>query len=723
MEMESKLLPAPASACPSFSHSCNSKVRVAHSLRIFCGCCAAVALDRAHSFAALQSAIHTRMVSALNHFLNSISERFLAILAQIEDFEFFKMVTSLRIFDWAKANLLCGISGQVQVQVQVRMAIGMGVGVFERHSSILTPEFFSFEIYPNDRLSLISFSQMFILRSDLTLAVSVEFLRERAAALSRTTVDLKFLKHQIISLAIPVCRSDFVLFVRYLFHEIEYYLITVVAKELDEHNTGFEQFVLSGPIHEIRFRMGCVSRQPRPESAMIGKIGKVLELREVGSTDFKLAKSFLWCFLGQKESIGNFIGSHRFDSLFAVSDSLNEIKTTANQDCERKDCLLDEGILSFDDLFCQFFVMFLASGFVNLPLLLWFLNVRILEQISSTFESSQTRLEALCILKFDSNCFLKNKVMLGIFLSNCIEMMNHSANYDIHSNDGNTIFEDSDYSIDIDIDIEANKKFEHKVHDKEIELREAKCEKDGEDGAHSLRTEVKQIREFLRASGGSRSEKNCTFVPSESARLIQIGRDVRVIPMNRFKGLEQLTRIDFSSDSQVKEINGFRNCTSLRRIEFPSSLEIIRKYGFSGCTSLTEIVFPSDGYLIAIDGFTKCTSLCRIEFPSSLERIGRDGFYECTSLTEIIFSSDSQVKEINGFGKCRLLCQIELPPSLQIVSGFFKCTRLRIIIIHAGCRLKVNSGIRNIRPFIVHEDHNVKHSRRLIHLGISDSKA
>jgi hypothetical protein len=120
-----------------------------------------------------------------------------------------------------------------------------------------------------------------------------------------------------------------------------------------------------------------------------------------------------------------------------------------------------------------------------------------------------------------------------------------------------------------------------------------------------------------------------------------------------------------------------------------------------------------------IGGFGECTSLCRIEIPSSVETILENGFCGCTSLNEIVFSSDTHLREIAGFARCTSLCRIELPLSLEKIEygGFCGCTSLRIVIIRAGCRMQVNQGLRNIKPFLGYEEDDLKQRRILIHLG------
>jgi hypothetical protein len=207
---------------------------------------------------------------------------------------------------------------------------------------------------------------------------------------------------------------------------------------------------------------------------------------------------------------------------------------------------------------------------------------------------------------------------------------------------------------------------------------------------------------------------------------IEVPLSVEKIGENGFSECKSLNEIVFSSDSHLREIHGFGECTSLCRIEIPSSVEVIGNNSFLRCTSLKEIVFSSGSHLREIDGFGECTSLCRIEIPSLVEIIGNSGFYRCTSLNEIVFSSDSHLREMNGFRKCTSLCRIESPSSVEQIRlfSFYKCMSLRVVVIRTGCRPKSNKGFQKVRPFLVyeHEDEDMKHSRRQIHLGIGGRK-
>jgi hypothetical protein len=116
--------------------------------------------------------------------------------------------------------------------------------------------------------------------------------------------------------------------------------------------------------------------------------------------------------------------------------------------------------------------------------------------------------------------------------------------------------------------------------------------------------------------------------------------------------------------------------------------------------------------------------LYELKFHSSVELIGSFGFYGCTSLNEVIFSSDSHLREIYGFGGYTSLCRIEIPSSVERIrySGFIGCIALRVVTIHTGCRMKENRGLRNVKPFIVQEEDEMKEHRRRIHLAVREKE-
>jgi hypothetical protein len=273
----------------------------------------------------------------------------------------------------------------------------------------------------------------------------------------------------------------------------------------------------------------------------------------------------------------------------------------------------------------------------------------------------------------------------------------------------------------------------------------------------NIMSEMYEIRQLLRLSGGSRNK---------SIEILEIDDSVEIVGNEDFNSRHSLKKIIFSSGNHLREISGFQQCISLCQIEIPPSVEKIGLDGFRGCTSLNAIVFSSDGHLREIDGFCECTSLCRIEIPSSVETIGCNGFSGCTSLNAIVFSSGSHLKEISGFIQCASLCRIEIPSSVEMIrfdaflrctslntiiftsdshlreisgfcertslspieipssveiigsNGFRGCTSLRVLIIRTGCRIRKNEGLRNIKPFLVYEEEDMKKFRCLAQTGV-----
>jgi hypothetical protein len=255
-------------------------------------------------------------------------------------------------------------------------------------------------------------------------------------------------------------------------------------------------------------------------------------------------------------------------------------------------------------------------------------------------------------------------------------------------------------------------------------LLDDESESESEKEREMIVSEIEEIREMLKLSGGSMSDYCSSFSKMKSTGIIEIKVSIGVIRKRDFESLKSVKEVMFSSGNDLIKIEGFQDCTSLYRIEIPSSVKVIGPYGFTGCTSLTKICFSSDSRLRKILGFERCTSLCRIDIPSSVEIIGYcslrvSGFWGCTSLNDIRFSSDSHLRDIDGFGECTSLCRIEIPSSVEVFPwyGFSGCTSLRTVVIRAGCRIKVNEGLRRIKPFLVYPEDDMKEGRNLIRLG------
>jgi hypothetical protein len=201
-------------------------------------------------------------------------------------------------------------------------------------------------------------------------------------------------------------------------------LVERISKEQKEHNTGLTRFVVYGPIVEQCSVMDWVSLPVQPDGSKIGQIGPIEPIGEIGkifqlsivpSTHFKFPEPFLCLWLEQTESNGNSIWNDRFNSLLTVPVFLSENTETANQHCERNSFMIAEAILSFEDKFCELFVVFSASELMILPELNRIVNVGVMTHQSSILDYSKSMVDVLFNLKFESNSFLQNEVIFKVF--------------------------------------------------------------------------------------------------------------------------------------------------------------------------------------------------------------------------------------------------------------------------------------------------------------------
>jgi hypothetical protein len=222
-------------------------------------------------------------------------------------------------------------------------------------------------------------------------------------------------------------------------------------------------------------------------------------------------------------------------------------------------------------------------------------------------------------------------------------------------------------------------------------------------------TESLDLEIFRWSESGNQTEKE-----KEKEKETENENDRMIMEMNDIRQV-----LELSGGSKLEDFSSFSTTKSEHFVEIAESVEIIRMFNFSCLESLKKVIFSSGNHLKEIHGFFGCISLCRIEIPSSVERIGFNGFFRCASLNEIVFSSDSHLREITGFGGCTSLCRIEIPSSVEKIgwTGFLGCTSLRVVIIRTGCRMRIHQHLRNMKPFLVYEEDDLKQHRSLIHLG------
>jgi hypothetical protein len=441
----------------SFSSWCDSNPNVVPYLTIFSGCCPDIPDSRDLPFSERRSSIHSQVLTSLHQFLNSLTDRFSNILTQIESSQHFTIDVPPAIYTSPNDNMLCRICGQVQVLVfDARTSIlthesfSIEARKADTHKLIslfqstilpadttvtVSPAFFSLHapfIPSNISSALTRTTSYLTLLQQQILYLPVPVWRSDYLLFLRTLlkeIELDFvpgtgyyrpspsevsLMSCLLTTEGPVKRK-LQLFettptekLRNLIGQTVDEVIQLSAKDFNKQEIGLAQFVLYRVIFDI-----CYCRHKLWPQSNMKMIAKIAQLSEIPSSCFKLPESLLARALEPNESIRKYIcndsgfleaartlgtalfATNPLDALFAVYDSLTEIKKTANQNSERNGGLIDEGTLSFDDTFCMFFVVFLASDLVDLPGLNQFVLMGAPEQLSSTFEYSKTMLEAL----------------------------------------------------------------------------------------------------------------------------------------------------------------------------------------------------------------------------------------------------------------------------------------------------------------------------------------
>jgi hypothetical protein len=441
----------------SFSGWCDSNPNILPYLTIFSSCCPDIPDSRHLPFSERRSFIHTQVLTELHQFLNSLTDRFNNILTQIESSQHFTIAVPPAIYTSPNDNMLCRIYGHVQVLVFDGRTSVLTHESFsiEKHKAdtFNLISLFQSQIMPADTTVTVS-PAFFSLRSPVIPATISSSLTRTTSYLTLLEQQVFYLPAPIwrsdfllflrsllkeieldfvpgtgyylpspseVSLASCLVTTDspvkrkLQLFestpidkLRSLMCQTVEEVLRPNIKDLNKHDRVLARFVLYRVIFDI-----CYCRQRfwgEPDRKMIAKIA---QLSEVPSSCFKLPESLLARPLVPNESIRKYIwndsgfleaakilgtalfATNPLDALFTVYDSLTEIKRTANRNSEQNSGLIDEGTLSFDDTFCMFFVVFLASDLVDLPGLKQFVLVGAPEQLSSTFEYSKTMLEAL----------------------------------------------------------------------------------------------------------------------------------------------------------------------------------------------------------------------------------------------------------------------------------------------------------------------------------------
>ncbi len=200
------------------------------------------------------------------------------------------------------------------------------------------------------------------------------------------------------------------------------------------------------------------------------------------------------------------------------------------------------------------------------------------------------------------------------------------------------------------------------------------------------------------------------FTDATALKRIDLGRSVRTINSEAFRGCTSLEEIVLPPSVTVIYDSAFQDCTSLRRITLSEGLQRIEAQAFANCSSLTRIDLPESLWALEANAFSGCSSLERLELrgigteiPESafagmtalreviicegVETIGRRAFYGCASLVEVTLPDTLTGIGQEAFGFCISLERIRIPDSVRSIgdSAFYNCHALKKLEIGASC--------------------------------------
>ena len=167
------------------------------------------------------------------------------------------------------------------------------------------------------------------------------------------------------------------------------------------------------------------------------------------------------------------------------------------------------------------------------------------------------------------------------------------------------------------------------------------------------------------------------FKGDTALKSVTIGKYVKVISKEAFKGCKKLTSVTFKG--KVTEIGdgAFADCTSLKKITIPKTVKVIGKKAFYNNKKLATVTFKTKSKLqeIGASAFQGCKGIKKITIPSTyLTKIGKKAFYKCSKLNKITVKS----KNVRSVGKDAFKgidkkAKIDVPNSkLKIYKSLFK---------------------------------------------------
>lgn len=167
------------------------------------------------------------------------------------------------------------------------------------------------------------------------------------------------------------------------------------------------------------------------------------------------------------------------------------------------------------------------------------------------------------------------------------------------------------------------------------------------------------------------------FKGKTKLKSVTIGKYIKVIPKNAFKGCKNLTSVKFKGSVTEIGTSAFENCSSFKKITIPKTVKKIGKKAFYNNKKLATVTFKTKSKLTDIgeSAFQGCKVLKKITIPSTyLKKIGKSAFSGCSKLSKIIVKS-KKVTSVgnNAFKGIYKKAEIDVPNSkLKTYKKLFK---------------------------------------------------
>ncbi|GHV69090.1 hypothetical protein FACS1894199_17270 [Bacteroidia bacterium] len=100
--------------------------------------------------------------------------------------------------------------------------------------------------------------------------------------------------------------------------------------------------------------------------------------------------------------------------------------------------------------------------------------------------------------------------------------------------------------------------------------------------------------------------------PNSTLRTVNIGDNVKVIPINAFRSCSGLTSVAIGNAVTSIGTYAFRNCSNLTSVTIPNSVTTIGEQAFYGCTGLTSVTIGNSVTSIDNIAFSSCSSLTSV---------------------------------------------------------------------------------------------------------------